>query len=181
MGSAQTQWPRELDIIGSFIHWPYTKSKLHWYLAFWDAPDLSPFWSLDFLYTAFPEWWQLFILISCWYFPNLMVDLPGDQHDQHYIHLQGTTLNNLRQLFKGGGFNSYLFHSQKNHPPDLCGKNHRRLWSLITSSICPRMQGMPSGWSNEVLEFDQRCFDKKMADVDTFAQLITDKTGVSYI
>ena len=67
MGSAQTQWPRELDIIGSFIHWPYTKSKLHWYLAFWDAPDLSPFWSLDFLYTAFPEWWQLFILISCWF------------------------------------------------------------------------------------------------------------------
>ena len=105
MGSAQTQWPRELDIIGSFIHWPYTKSKLHWYLAFWDAPDLSPFWSLDFLYTAFPEWWQLFILIPADISRISWLIYPGDQHDQHYIHLQGTTLNNLRQLFKGGGFN----------------------------------------------------------------------------
>ena len=59
LSSAATDFSLQI----SFIHWPYTKSKLHWYLAFWDAPDLSPFWSLDFLYTAFPEWWQLFILI----------------------------------------------------------------------------------------------------------------------
>ena len=46
---------------------------------------------------------------SCWFPADISriswLIYPGDQHDQHYIHLQGTTLNNLRQLFKGGGFN----------------------------------------------------------------------------